>query len=567
MKIVTEHPSLPDSINFPLFKEIAVCYALMNQPDTAIFFLKKALVIGSRKNSPALMIKMLANFYSMNKNYPAADSCFKKALALCQDVNSPSIHKVMVLGDYATFFYDKGNYLNALKLLTEAIALNKSEKKADSTTAILLRAKMADIYVSTKKYDLAKEPFAENIAWLKNSRNYLLLATNYIGLAEVYQGKKEYKESNICYSKALELCTRVKNEEYQYFCLMKLADNNLLCKNPAAGLQSIQKAFAGLNGTNSIYTIEAAAIYLKILHDLGNTTAANVILHDASVQKKLINNNSEFALAYYNATLPFLSAGGNTKEEISTLSKIIVVQDSVNNEAKRKEFLEIDARYQVTLNEENEALLKAKNKILEQGISIKERELTVYVLLGIIVVVILLLSLKKYKQISETKTRALNIKIDENKQLVLQAEKDSAEKLENQVVIEEQKNELLLYIHQIQNLESEIIYATEKNLVEEKSNLTAELTQLKEGKHQLELFMVKFNAIYPDFINIMVKTYPKTSNSDILFCSLIRMNLTPKDISSILNIEQKSVYKRKNRIAEKMGLTDNEQLKDAIFAV
>lgn len=566
-EILLNNQPLPDSINFTLYKEIAVCYGMMHRPDSAIYFLKKALLLGPQKSNPVLLKKMLANFYSMNKNYSSADSCFKKALSLCQELKSDARIKVSVLGDYATHFYNQNNYLKALQLLTEAITLNKSEKKIDSITTILLRNKMAAIYVSTKKYDLAKEPFTENIAWLKNSHKDHFLATNYCGLAEVYLYQKNYQESNNCYTKALNLYIHENNEEYKNYCLMKLAHNQLLSNNTNAGMPFIQKAFSGLKASNSIYTIEAATIYLNILHAIHNNTTANAVIQDATVQKTLLTNYSEFALAYYKATLPFLSASGNTTEVINTYKKILVVQDSVNNEAKRKEILEIEAKYQLTINEENEALLIAKNKILSQDNRLKKIQLIVYLLSSAMLIVILLISVKKYKQISEKKNEALKLKIAENKTLALQAKKDSAEKIEKQIVIDEQKKELLAYIEEVEQLESKIRLATEKNLLEEKNNLTAELNKLKEGKEQMDLFMSKFNSIYPTFSTSLKKAYTNITNSDILFCSLIRMNLLPKDIASIMNIEQASVYKRKHRIAEKMGLMDNEQLNETIFAI
>jgi DNA-binding CsgD family transcriptional regulator len=325
----------------------------------------------------------------------------------------------------------------------------------------------------------------------------------------------------------------------------------------------IKKAFDQMSATNSPFLTEAAPIYLKILHATNNVTEAKAIMKNENLIKSLESNFTEYALAYYNATLPFST---NPNELNNTLKRIILVSDSVHNQANRKDILEIEAKYQLTINEEKEALLKAENKILAQSINLKNFQLAIYLIAGILLLTFFFYSIKKYKQRITLHKQEINIKNVENEKLLLDADKYSQEMLKMQDIIETQKNNLLLHIEQMQSLENQIDLATEKNLYQEKNVLVKQLEKLKTGNKHIELFMAKFNTIFPKFSTRLLSKYPKLTNSDIMFCCLLRMNLTPKEIASILNIEQQSFYKRKYRLAEKIELADIEKFNEFIFS-
>jgi DNA-binding CsgD family transcriptional regulator len=45
------------------------------------------------------------------------------------------------------------------------------------------------------------------------------------------------------------------------------------------------------------------------------------------------------------------------------------------------------------------------------------------------------------------------------------------------------------------------------------------------------------------------------------------MNLSTKEISSLFNIEHRSVYARKYRIMKKMGLNENDDFEQLLFQI
>ena len=83
----------------------------------------------------------------------------------------------------------------------------------------------------------------------------------------------------------------------------------------------------------------------------------------------------------------------------------------------------------------------------------------------------------------------------------------------------------------------------------------------------MESLLSQFNAVYPTFAASLVKRYSELTQADVQFCTLYRMNLTTKEISVLLNIEPRSVYIKKYRVVEKMGLSETEQFEQVLFGM
>lgn len=563
LQILSDNPSLPDSITYGFYQELAVCYGMMHQFDSGIYFTKKAIALVPKNDNPVLLLKTLANLYSMSNQPKSSDSCFKMALQLCDQLKIAPLTKVLVLGDYATYYYNKSNYIKSIQLLSEAVSLNRSIANIDSNRTALLREKMANIYLDTKNFAFAEKMYLLNLDYLSSKQQSLQLANNYTGLAEAYQGSRQFTPSSIYFTKGLGLYNSLNNPTYANYCLMNLAENQLLDHKAGEARATIQQAFEAMSASNALYLLEAATIYLKILEATQNKTAAIQVMQNQPLQQALASNYSEEALAYHNASLPFLTSN----ELINTLHKIIIIKDSVNDGAKRKEMVEIEAKYQLSVMEHDGALLVAKNKILAQKNELANTQLLAYLLVGILLATLFIYWALKTKEKTELHKTALHIKTQENENLLLDAESHSQERLVLTKIIKNQEINILQHIEKMQALEQQIENATEKNLGEEQNNLIAQLEKLKTGNEHLELFMAKFNTIYPKFCTTLVIHYPKLSNSDVLFCALNRMSLSSKEIASIINIEQSSFYKRKYRIAEKMGLTDVVKFNDTLFSL
>ena len=91
-------------------------------------------------------------------------------------------------------------------------------------------------------------------------------------------------------------------------------------------------------------------------------------------------------------------------------------------------------------------------------------------------------------------------------------------------------------------------------------SLINHLKQLLKTSSGHDDFMVNFEKANPDFIRSLRKKHPDLLASDVRFLSYIRMNLSNKDIASLLNINPDSCKRRRIRISKKLGLDSSADL-------
>lgn len=69
-----------------------------------------------------------------------------------------------------------------------------------------------------------------------------------------------------------------------------------------------------------------------------------------------------------------------------------------------------------------------------------------------------------------------------------------------------------------------------------------------------EVFAAHFDELNDDFLNKLKKQYPQLTTSDLKVCAYIKLNLTTKEISQLLNITVRGVEVSRYRIRKKIGL-------------
>ncbi len=73
-------------------------------------------------------------------------------------------------------------------------------------------------------------------------------------------------------------------------------------------------------------------------------------------------------------------------------------------------------------------------------------------------------------------------------------------------------------------------------------------------------FKERIDTLNNEFYQTLLEEYPSLSKTELKICSLIRLSLDTNDIASIQNITQKSVYKSRNRIRNKLNLPQEVDL-------
>jgi ligand-binding sensor domain-containing protein len=75
-----------------------------------------------------------------------------------------------------------------------------------------------------------------------------------------------------------------------------------------------------------------------------------------------------------------------------------------------------------------------------------------------------------------------------------------------------------------------------------------------------ERFEVHFNQIHKDFLIRLKEKYPELSSTNIKLIAYLKMNLSSKEIASLMNISIRGVEKSRSRLRKKLNLAEEENL-------
>jgi DNA-binding CsgD family transcriptional regulator len=160
--------------------------------------------------------------------------------------------------------------------------------------------------------------------------------------------------------------------------------------------------------------------------------------------------------------------------------------------------------------------------------------------------------------------------------LELEKEKNEHREKETAALLEEErlKNELesrnrklsakALYLSGRNQLIEEVITALSQSPeVVKNKPLSAQIKALEahlKADEEWDSFITHFEEVNQSFINQLKTLHPSLTANDIRFLSYIYMNLSTKEIASMLNITPEACRKRKERITLKMDLPENTNL-------
>ncbi|WP_051891311.1 tetratricopeptide repeat protein [Chryseobacterium sp. JM1] len=124
------------------------------------------------------------------------------------------------------------------------------------------------------------------------------------------------------------------------------------------------------------------------------------------------------------------------------------------------------------------------------------------------------------------------------------------------------------------------LWKTIKQLKEKRKMLKREAEQLKNQMHDnsqeevLELarkndpsFLDSFREAYPGFIENVLAVNPELENSDLVFCAMLKLHFTSKEIASYTSVQPRSVQQKKYRLRKKLNIpteTDTYQFFDSL---
>ncbi|HMK07081.1 MAG TPA: hypothetical protein VK476_06090, partial [Flavobacterium sp.] len=218
-----------------------------------------------------------------------------------------------------------------------------------------------------------------------------------------------------------------------------------------------------------------------------------------------------------------------------------------------------------------------KNEIaLNEAKISNERKIFYSVIIIIVIIVIFVIGTLRNISIKHKQKKTIAERSEQILALELEKEKSDnlfeQERLKNEL---ESRNRKLsakaLYLSGRNQMIEEVL--TELSELPQLSKDTSVVSHIKTLKNHLKTddewdsFITHFEEVNHGFLNALKSKHPNLTANDIRFISYIYMNLSTKEIASMLNVTAEACRKRKERISAKMELPENTNLYDYLASL
>lgn len=508
----------------------------------------------------------------------------------------------------------KKDHVKSLELLTQARSL--AEKNRWYKQLFLATNNIGANYYNMLDYGEALNYYLESytIAVKNLEPKYEMVVLNNIAI--LYSKEKNFEKANEYFQKAYDIAVENKDAVKIGLYAMNLGNvsnetgdlkkarayfneslPHLAAQPQLLVLSKIAIAENDLLQGNSKQARLAAEDILKNTKDL-EYNDIGISLTQIIAKSHLKENNLELAVLYahkifdrkpnletkialfellsdiYNAQKSYGLALGAKDSIISTQQKLNEIKNGRVFENSRVKF-EIE-------NYKKEIALK------ESKIS-QERKLFYLVIAIIFIIVIFIILLLRNRSIKHKQRKLI---AERNEQIIaLELEKEKSESLLLEKMFKEKETNALLEQERLKNeielknrkLSAKALYLSGRNeLIEETLQTLSKLPEIskdadlvshiKSLKNHLKTedewdnFITHFEEVNQHFLNDLKTKHPKLNANDIRFLSYIYMNLSTKEISSMLNITADACRKRKERITSRMELPNDTNLYDYLSA-
>lgn len=492
-------------------------------------------------------------------------------------------------------------YSKALELFNQVYFIAQKNKwylhECKSLTSIGV------VYAEMQEYGTAYKYYikAYTIANKKLTYKEQAVILNNIGI--LYESEHKYAEAKEYFSKAYEI-TKNKNFGLSRSILINLGNSALNLKNPNSAKKYIKESLPYLkdNLRDSIWAhmilaegglLEKNSKFAREKsNELLNRLKNNIEYKDIINRLQFIVCQSYFNEANYNEAIinanKILSLKPNdmAKEQIFDLltkaykklgvydialeykDSVFAIQERLNEKKNAKLFESSKVKFDVER-------YKHQTEIHQQKLVSERKIFYALLIIAIATIIIIILFFRQRHQRSKHKA-ILELEQEKNIKLALEQQITNAlleqELLKNEVENRDKKiYSKELFLSDRNHLIEEITASLLKNdtLLKDRTltdNIKALKSHLKTDG-EWENFIVHFEKVNNGFLSRLKELHQTLNQNDIKFIAYIYMNLSVKEIATVLNITLGASKKRKERIAAKMNIPEDMSIYDYISSI
>lgn len=544
--LIAQEDQMTDTTKGLNYSLIGIYYNVIGDNDKSIESFH--LAIDLLENYPYRLVKVRKNLGTALRNdrqYEASIDEFEKLMDYYESIEDSAEIANMYAEIAANYNMTLEND-KAVEYLTKAISiLSRHESDVKSDLGVM-QQRLANTYFKQSKFEFANKLYRKSLKAFKESnqlQNYYLTLIN---LAESYNYLKKHDTALVTINESIEGLEKFKNKHLLAVSNGIKADILVDLKQNEEAVQYYGIAYNYALESNSDRSVQIARDYITALVKLEKFEKVKMVFEET--MPLLESSNIEYQYSFLREAAKYFSNVGDFEKALELSEQSHILKDSSYYANKQELVDELQTRYEV--HEKEKANAKLQLDVLE-----KEKNISILTLSILIAVFLLLFIIIIWRSRINHKNKVLALEKQSNVDLMskLEIEKENSEL--KQKLIEQQKSELLGYSMEVSNMNEKI-----ENLITKfeesdiSSTLSGQLKSLITVNKSWDSFIERFKEVDPDFIPRLSKQFPNLTQKDLEFCSLVRINISYKDISNFLQISHESVFKKKYRISKKMDL-------------
>lgn len=413
---------------------------------------------------------------------------------------------------------------------------------------------LGNIFLSMQQPDKAMEFFKQALILENQLGSHLGMAINFanMGAALAIVGKPD--SALIYYHKAMHYNVLAKSRSgvaISHTCMGDILSGQ---KQYGEAMQHFQQARAITDSIGDTYHwLNATHSYLKTLVAIDNILLARLVAFDA------IDKARRSGVIYYLSEMSLLLANvfeaeNNLSLSVKYLKQGYAYRDSMIALSNAEKIQDLQLKYESEKMEQQIKWLqdKAASHRLIQN---------VFLLLA----VALLLLAVAFWYIARLRKRD----IGQQNLLIIQ------EQELNRMQQQQFTNQLQLKSHELTTLavqlaaKSEILSGVREHLQDKgvARELVASLNVGINLENDWEVFRKQFQGVHPSFFRQLKVMHPDVTPKDERLCACLRLNMTTKEVASILNVTPQAVDKSRNRLRKKLNIEASVNLYEFLIEV
>jgi len=484
----------------------------------------------------------------------------------------------------------KGNYQQVLKEVDEKIAYHTTIKRDSFLAARYLDLK-AGTYRFLTEYDKGFKNAFNALEIAKKLNDKKLLLDCYTTVSNLYHYIIDNKNANLYCEKALKIAREGNFKRAEANLLNNLGNSFYFQKRYKESLTYLKNSLKiseqiEANDLISITSFNIGKLYVKQNElDKGRLFLEQSITHSRTVTKNPVylvwglngltnaynkldkpqkaislaseaikiadstGNLDDLSLAYQQRSASYAKSG-NYEKALKDFQAYNKIDDSVYNISKSKEIRRLTTEFETKEKEQQIALQEKEITVLEQKAEISTLQ---KVLLG----GLLFLSLIGFYGVRQK----------------LKRNKLEKEKVDTELAFK--KKELTTHALHLAK-KNEVLESLKQKAQELKANEPS-----KNGYQQLirtinfdlqddnnwDNFSRYFEEVHKDFNSNVKAKYPQLTSNELRLMALLKMNLSSKEIASILNISPEGIKKARYRLRKKLDITTEDSLQDLVLSL